>query len=86
MKCPNCQVELRLTKVSGGGEQSVPVSDLGALLSECEGQPMDAWNQEFYRKLRERFEQYGEATFVSEKQLAILRKIATGNGGERDPF
>lgn len=83
MKCPHCQTELRLVKVAGSGETQPNNGDgqLKELLAAAQDQPMTDWESTFYADLKARYAQYGARTKVSEKQMTILRKIASGEGG-----
>lgn len=80
--CPKCgcQLEVSLKFASGPksaakGPSSGPV---GQLLEECEAQSLNQWEADFVGKLRERYDQYGERTLLSEKQRGILDKIIAG--------
>ncbi len=56
--------------------------DIGELLDQAEGGKMTKWEETFITDLRARYDQYKERTKVSEKQMAILHKIANGEGGD----
>lgn len=46
------------------------------LLSEAETQAESAWEMDFVDGLRDRFTEYGEKMYLTEKQEDILRRIA----------
>lgn len=89
LRCPKCNVDLevRLTaappmqadqvkpRTNGGG-------NIQELLEEAEARDLNPWEQEFIGSLRTRFDQYGARTKMSEKQMGILRKIASGEKDE----
>ncbi len=89
MKCPHCNgnIDVRFVKAppdmqSGAvRSQSAAVGDMGELLDQCSGQPMTTWEETFVSEQLERYVKYKDRTKVSDKQLAILRKIANGEGG-----
>jgi hypothetical protein len=87
MKCPHCaqEIEIRFTKAPqqqyDNGVKDTDTDDIGGLLEACQSHPMTNWEETFVIDLRTRFKQYGSRTKVSEKQMGILRKIASGQGG-----
>ena len=85
LKCPkcNCVLEVRLTAAPpmqadnwGGGGEDSGTGDLGELLAAAEANATKDHEIEFVRSTRERYDQYGDRTKMSEKQLAWLRRIA----------
>ena len=48
------------------------------LLGEAETQASTDWEMNFVADIKSRFEEYGDDTFVSEKQLDKLKAIASG--------
>jgi len=40
------------------------------------GQPLTAWEQQFIDDMSKRWERFGDKTFVSEKQAAVIARIA----------
>lgn len=48
------------------------------LLSDAEGQAETDWEVTFVNDMRDRFDQYGSDTYVSDKQRERLEKIAYG--------
>jgi len=48
------------------------------LLVDADSNASTEWKRQFVDDIRERFEKYGGDTFVSEKQIATLEKIAGG--------
>ena len=93
MKCPHCQneIEVRINKApqqqadkAGFGKSSSNGSgDVGELLNECAGQPMTPWEETFIAETEERYGKYKDRIKMSDKQLNILRKIASGQGGRQ---
>ncbi len=79
--CPkcNCQLEVRLSFASGP-KSSTPSGDLGELIAAANDRAdkLNAWEADFMKQLNERYEQYGERTKLSDKQMAALQKIAAG--------
>lgn len=88
MKCPQCQTELRLVKVAGSGETQPNNGDseLKALLDSIVDDTISGAALEFVTKTRERFEQYGPRTRMSEKQIGWLKDIADGKSGRGDDW
>lgn len=46
------------------------------LLTEAASASLSVWEMDFVDDLRERFDQYGERMFLSERQLEWLEQIA----------
>lgn len=95
MKCPHCQenIDVRLIKAPANAQPSTRPAgngavsgDLGELIQAAEDQPMTTWEETFYADLKARYAQWKDRTKVSDKQMAILRKIASGEGGRNDEF
>lgn len=65
-----------MAKVS---EKFKEIGDYQELLASAEDRAKGDWEAKFVSDMNNRFEQYKEKTFISEKQLEILNKIAAGN-------
>jgi hypothetical protein len=82
MKCPHCNenIDVRLIKApsnSQGSLEGADISGLEAILDRIHEDELEHQNEiDFVKQTRERFEQYGERTRMSEKQMTWLRKIA----------
>ncbi len=50
--------------------------DYAELLEEATANASTDWESDFVESLCEKFREYKESTFVSEKQLSILQRIA----------
>ena len=46
------------------------------VLYVAEGRTKNEWEMDFVDGLREKFDQYGDDMFLSDKQAAILKRIA----------
>ncbi len=82
-KCPKCGAGLVIKL-----EEDVPRPpsegdhlDLGRLLEIINDDELAGAAAKFVKETRERFEQYGARTRMSEKQLAWLGRIADGETG-----
>ena len=87
LSCPKCKCEIELAIISSGAKAapSAPSSDLDELMSQIDDSTLTKpFEREFMSKLRERYEKYGAGTMVSEKQMAVLRRIAAG--GDESPW
>ena len=82
MKCPHCQqpIDVRLIKAPAmqSQESGNAGSSLGDLLESIDMAAIDGKNYDFVTQVKERFEQYGDRTMMSDKQMAWLRKLAAG--------
>ncbi len=86
MKCPHCNenLDVRLIKApSNSGSSSerstegADASGLGDILEQIHEDELEHQNEiDFVKQTRERFEQYGDRTRMSEKQMTWIRKIA----------
>lgn len=79
--CPKCgaQIDVRLSLATPREAGSMETGGkIGELLAQINDGALNAWEQDFMGKLRERYEQYGERTKLSEKQEAIFNKIVRG--------
>lgn len=92
-KCPHCskpfELEVRFTKAPEMQSDSVrpavnAATNLGALLDSINEDELDAAAAKFVRETKERFEQYGAKTRMSEKQLGWLQRIADGDNRKDD--
>lgn len=54
------------------------VSDFEVLLDDARMAASNDWEESFVRNVKWRYDQYGGNTFLSDKQLAALEKIAAG--------
>ncbi len=90
--CPYCQQYINVTLSQAGGAQqreSGPAKSsgsIGALLDSIEDDALEGAAAKFVGETRSRYEQYGERTRLSEKQLAWLQRIAGGETGSRDQW
>ena len=82
-QCPHCKqyFDVRLTKApaplqSNGNGSAADHDDLESLLDAIDDSSLSGWDHDFVVDTRARFEKYGEATKVSDKQMAHLRRIA----------
>ncbi len=87
MNCPHCgkTVIVKLAKDSNVGQpapQAAGTGDLGALLDQIDDASLTGKAAAFVTQTRERFEQYGSRTRMSEKQMEWLRSIANGEAEE----
>lgn len=53
-------------------------SDFEALLDAARMAASNDWEESFVRNVKQRYERFGTDTFLSDKQLAALEKIAAG--------
>ena len=82
MKCPHCGKIVLLVKdtsQTSAPKETVDTSGLGQLLESVDEGSLDDESAGFYRQTKERFEQYGDRTRMSFKQMAWLRKLAAGD-------
>ena len=54
------------------------IDEFDDLLADADSNAGNEWEMTFVDDIRERYEKYGGDTFVSEKQVEILNKIARG--------
>lgn len=81
MKCPacNCNLDVRLIKApASSGAPAEASGDLGELLESIDVETLEGASAKFVRETQARFEQYGDKTRMSEKQMAWLKRIASG--------
>jgi hypothetical protein len=80
MKCPHCKTELELRIVTEPPKAVVkPVKDdIGELLIQVEQHrgEFNDWETEFVDGIIERYDKYKEKIYLSDKQIASLKKIA----------
>ena len=50
--------------------------DFDELLSAAEDEAKNEWEMDFVGDMRDKYTDYGDTMFLSEKQLALLRRIA----------
>lgn len=81
--CPSCknQLEVKLTFASGpknssSQRESVDSSDVGDLLDSVDMGNLNDFEREFIEQTKERFAKYKDNIRMSDKQMAVLRKIA----------
>lgn len=53
------------------------------LLDEAGANADGDWEEQFVRDTRTRYNQYGDSTFVSDKQMKILNRLASGEDSSR---
>lgn len=82
-KCPACGVQLSLSFASGPKNSSAQrnevftdARDLGELLEAINVETLTDREREFVEKTKERFEQYGATTRMSEKQMTWIQDLA----------
>lgn len=46
------------------------------LLSEAEGEAHTQWAEQFTSDMRERYDEWGDEMFITDRQLEMLEKIA----------
>ncbi len=86
VECPKCkcQIEVKVAFASGPKSSAPEPSssgDLAALLDRIVDDELSGAAAKFVRETRERFEQYGSRTRMSDKQLVWLQRIAGGETG-----
>lgn len=89
LTCPKCSTVLELSATMAPAQQSQPVPqssngtrDLGALLDSIHDVDLKGAAAKFVAETRERYEQYGNRTRMSEKQFAWLESIASGEADQ----
>ena len=88
MNCPQCGCALRLVAdVEGKVARSTPspsadITGLGDLLDSISLVGLDDWDTKFVEDARARFLKYKGKTLMSEKQMKILRGIASKHDEE----
>lgn len=87
-ECPSChaQVVVKLSfasapRKSTQSSPSVSTDNLEELLDSIDMTSLDEMSFDFVNKTKARFEQYGTKTIMSDKQMAWLRKLASGISG-----
>lgn len=88
VSCPKCnsQLEVKVSFASGPREsqqqkESPQYGDKGdprelrELLSNVDDQSMNDYEYKLVKDLRERLEKYGDKTYVSEKQINVIKRI-----------
>lgn len=83
VKCPKCGagLEIRLEEDRQRNPSEADHLDLEQLLDSINDSELSGKVAEFVASTRERFEQYGKRTRMSDKQMAWLRRIAAGETG-----
>lgn len=82
MRCPHCDLEVRLMKGSmvqsdRAASELADASDVGGLLKRIHDEDLEpGFEESFIRQTRERFAEYGENIRMSPKQMISLRRIA----------
>lgn len=51
------------------------IKDVIGLIDDIGDEKLSDWQRSFFSDFRERFEKYGEKTYISEKQVIQLQKI-----------
>lgn len=86
--CPHCNKVIVVTVGKDSNVGKAAPSNNGAtgeiesLLSQIDDDSLKGASAKFVAETRERFEKYGKSTRMSEKQMAWLRKLASGDTGE----
>lgn len=57
------------------------VDGFDKLLEDAEKNASDGWETNFVSETKERYQKYGDNTYISEKQAAIIKKIAQKTKG-----
>lgn len=82
IQCPKCKCVLEVKLVAAppmqAGDPRAEAGPIGELLDQIDDKKLNKWEQEFVGSLRERYEEYGERTKLSEKQREILERIVNG--------
>ncbi len=50
--------------------------DIGTLIEAAEAAASTEWEQNFMSDMRDRYDQYGDEMFLSDKQRAVLERLA----------
>lgn len=85
--CPKCQCQLEVKLAFASGPKSAKpstteaVDDVGSLLDAIEDGALNAYESDFISSTRARYAEYGSRIRMTDKQMNMLRKIATGDGG-----
>ncbi len=90
LRCPKCNVDLevRLTAAppmqadQAQREANGDTGDLESLLDSIDDGSLSGDAVGFVEQTRERFKKYKDRTRMSPKQMAWLRRIASGEGSE----
>lgn len=89
MKCPHCQknIDVQFIKAPDNAQPSKQegdsdTADLGELLGMIDEASLTGASLDFVTQTRERFAKYKGKTRMSDKQMAWLRKIASGEDQE----
>ncbi len=79
-KCPKCGAGLviKLEEDTPRAPSEGDHLDLGHLLETINDDELSGASAKFVMETRERFEQYGARTRMSEKQMSWLKRIAAG--------
>lgn len=57
-------------------DHNVPGGSFEDLLSEAEDRAFSAWDTQFIDGIRSKFDEYGDAMYLSESQLEQVKRIA----------
>ena len=79
VSCPKCGSQLQVKLQFASGPKSTPTpteTNIGELLEAIDDSNLDDIASEFVKKMRSRYVQYKEKLFITEKQMAWLRKLA----------
>ena len=79
VSCPKCGSQLQVKLQFASGPKSTPPStetDIGALLEAIDESNLDDVSLEFVKKMRDKHKKYKDEMFISDKQMAWLRKLA----------
>lgn len=56
--------------------QAIDIPEFDVLLEDAEDAATTEWEMDFVSDMKEKYEQYGDKMYVTEKQIAALEKIA----------
>jgi len=79
VSCPKCGSQLQVKLQFASGAKSTPPpteTDIGELLEAIDDINLDDASFEFVKKIRGKHAQYKDKLFVTEKQMAWLKKLA----------
>jgi len=79
VSCPKCGSQLQVKLQFASGPKSTPPpteTDIGELLEAIDDINLDDASFEFVKKMRGKHAQYKDKLFVTEKQMAWLKKLA----------
>ena len=63
--------------------QAIDIDDFEELLESAENNAKNGFEMDFTSDMRDKYDEYGDTCYVSEKQLALLESIAWGENNYR---